>query len=80
MDETPLGETCFYMCESEHERDFFFSSNTGVLDETRVPGLGQITLVNRVLTKNEGHLGKKLHGNRKIAVERAVGVWEHTDS
>jgi len=48
------------MCESEHERDFFFSSNTGVLDETRVPGLGQITLVNRVLTKNEGLLGNKI--------------------
>jgi len=37
-------------------------------------------LVNRVLTKNEGPHGKKLHENQEIAVERAVGVWVHRDS
>ena len=31
-------------------------------------------LVNRVLTKNEGPLGKKLHKNREIVVEGTVGV------
>ena len=27
------------------------------------------------IKKMRGHLGKKLHGNREIAVVRAVGVW-----
>jgi len=47
----------------------------------RVPGLAQKDyLVNRVMTKNEGPLGEKLHKNREIAVEQAVGVWVHRDS
>jgi len=46
----------------------------------RVQGLGSITW-RMVLTKKlRGHLRKKLHGNREIAGEWAVGLWVHRDS
>jgi len=47
---------------------------------TGVPGIGQITWWTVCWPKMRGHFGKKLHANREIAVEWAVGVWVHRDS
>jgi len=45
---------------------------------SRVPRLGQITW-RIVLTKKWGSLAKKLHQNREIAGDSAVGVWVHME-
>jgi len=57
--------------------DFYLIRPQGT---TRVPGLGQITWRIVLTKKMRVHLGKKLHENREIASDWAVGVWVHRNS
>ena len=74
-----LGKPDAYHAESNPVRkDILSPSGRGLM--RLCTGTWPHYLANHADQKSEGPPGKKLHGNRAIASDWAVGVWEHTDS